>query len=306
MCDEKYPRHLMAQKLSNRASFLITKTGKYEEGIVLLTKALQLTEYDVASSKLTQPYEYELRGLESVLGMGHDLYSSIIESERATYDEDRNENKDESLHTSLYDCEELQIGNTNHQKTIEEHEYDSKENFQDTNDLEKYDGFVYRRPLLVNTVNVEGHHMGHTLSVIIMFNLALAHHLKAISVVIPPQSEATYFKNIQMQVLGQALRLYELAYELHENCLRESIMKANDNGRYTSLRFTLIICNNVSEIHRVTLNSAKYKMCLQHLMGIFCMYMVDCRVERMDSNDVDGFYHNLKSIMGNDACANAA
>jgi hypothetical protein len=217
-----------------------------------------------------------------------------------------------------------------------------------TNDF----GFVYQRPLLVNQQCIdEMHDMGITLSLLILFNLALAHHLKAIASFNTQQVSSSLsnssfkMKKSSLKALQQALKLYELAYQLHidyiqqskesssvsnnnqqpqelESSIRNNHNNNNNNDNDSndnnsddeynrsigSLRFTMIISNNLGEIHHAIGNAGKHTLCLQHLLSAI-MYVVDSNLVVLDSNEMDGFYSNVAPIMGlsnNDICAQAA
>jgi len=175
-------------------------------------------------------------------------------------------------------------------------------------------GFIYHRPLLIHNHCIEeGHFMGITLSLIILFNLALAHHLKAISIGTCENKcdeISSHSNEYKTQVLQQALQLYELSYQLHVDYLRhpkapDGTIPGDHSRNIGSLRFTMIISNNLGEIHRVAGNSKKHKMCLHHLLSAI-MYMVDCNLIVLDSTEMDGFYHNVSPIMLTGVCAQAA
>jgi hypothetical protein len=108
------------------------------------------------------------------------------------------------------------------------------------------------------------------------------------------------------KLLQKALQLYELSYQL--------IVSDRATGCYFSgsLRLTMIITNNLSEIHRIVGNTKKHTMCLQHLLCAI-MYMVDSSVDNDDilnSNELDGFFCNVSPIMSgtnkDNACAQVA
>jgi len=155
--------------------------------------------------------------------------------------------------------------------------------------------------------------MGISLSLIILYNLALAHHLKAISII--SQSECDVLsspsdKN-KKQGLKIALQLYKLAYQLLLDHVQLATSRTGthpeeyDYQNSGSLRFTMIISNNLGEIHRVTGNATKHKLCLHHLLSTI-MFMVDCKLIVLDSSEMDGFYHNVLQIIVADVCAKAA
>jgi len=80
----------------------------------------------------------------------------------------------------------------------------------------------------------EGHNMGSTLTYIIAFNLAIAHHLTAMEMANDAEKHDVIK---QERIVNKALQFYELAYEcnLTNTC---------------SMRFDMIICNNLSHIYR--------------------------------------------------------
>lgn len=292
--NEVHLPHLLAQKLNNRASFFIA-TCNYEEGIVLLTKALQLIERNISVNKEKQSCSCKFCRLEACLIMEHDM-----------------EHDSFSIHTSFDDddCDGMEFDNDGCGHLIHRQAQDQAPKDTPTT-FEKDYGFVYHRPLLVNKHCIEeGHIMGMTLSLIIVFNLALAHHLKAISTIDTKPNTGCSPSNKNLQVLHQALQLYELAYQLHTDYVQQPLpssgaLSDEHNRSIGSLRLTMIISNNLGQIHRVAGNSTKHKMCLHHLLSAI-MYMVDCKFVVLDSTEMYGFYHNVSPIMLTDICAEAA
>ena len=114
-----------------------------------------------------------------------------------------------------------------------------------------------------------------------------------------------------MQGLKIALQLYKLAYQLLLDHVQLAKSRTGTHpGEYDyqnsgSLRFTMIISNNLAEIHRVAGNATKHKLCLHHLLSAI-MFMVDCKLIVLDSSEMDGFYHNVSQIIVADVCAKAA
>jgi tetratricopeptide (TPR) repeat protein len=141
--------------------------------------------------------------------------------------------------------------------------------------------YIYERPILVSQQSMEGEHCpGVILSLIIIFNLALAHHLSAMQ------------NNTDRKLLQRALHLYELAYQLQR--------EENHNG---SLRFTMIVANNLGQIHRAVKDESKHQQCLEHLLSTM-MYLVDSRVRLCI--ELDGFLRNASQLILKDKCAGAA
>merc|ERR1719491_2207912 len=129
-----------------------------------------------------------------------------------------------------------------------------------------------------------------------------------------------------MRTLEQALSLYDLAYQLNADYLRQQQQQPTHSSTTTmnscddcsdannitddarligSLRFTMIISNNLGGIHRLVGSTQKHLMCLQHLVSII-IYMVDCKLMRLDSKEMDGFYENVRPLMLHDICAKTA
>ena len=153
---------------------------------------------------------------------------------------------------------------------------DDDQNDEDTG------GYIYRRPI---RVSCEGHAMGSTLYLIVTFNLALAHHLHAINSIyttmdmvgnsnINDTNDTTTnnmknsnAKRRSSKFVNRTLVLYELTYkwQLKLLCIGNNNNKNNKNTAassssspspvpsctaVTSIRFNMIIRNNLSQIHR--------------------------------------------------------
>jgi len=178
---------------------------------------------------------------------------------------------------------------------------------------------VYSRPLLVNQQCIEDRHfMGITLSLIILFNLALAHHLLAIAELEKKDNTRTNCSPPNnLKRLHQALRIYEFAYGLYQD-YKDQPFKNNDDeegARSTdyfhraagNVKLTMIVSNNIGEIHRVVGDPLKHKRSLQHLLSLM-MFVIDDKSDLivLDSKEMDGFYHNLIPIILDDVCAQVA
>ncbi len=129
---------------------------------------------------------------------------------------------------------------------------------------------LYRQPIRVAPQSMQvGHNMGSTLPMIITFNLALAYHLTAIEEEGP----------INRDSLRKILQLYELSYRWQS--------EDQGNEQVNSLSFTMIIANNLGEIHRAVGNHSKlFVMCLQYLLSsgtMMSVLVVDCNDREEDS-----------------------
>ena len=140
--------------------------------------------------------------------------------------------------------------------------------------------------------------MGPTLPLIVTFNLALAHHLQA-------QSEGSFTR----KTLQVVLKLYEISYSFHKEHQEQDLFDTQG-----SMRFNMILANNLGEIHRLAGNDSKYHMCLQLLLSA-TMYLVDCggagatnSEEDADSSSIEleGFFKNTSHLILQQQCAGAA
>merc|ERR1712166_1737202 len=133
------------------------------------------------------------------------------------------------------------------------------------------------------------HYTGSTLRVIIVFNLALAYHLKAIATTIitgtataaapTSTSSTTTTTTTTTKLLQQSLHLYMLAYRLHTEYEEQQQQEQEQESSSTTstslfnsdnlgnLRFVMIISNNVGEIHRISNDTTKHVRCLEHVLS---------------------------------------
>lgn len=107
--------------------------------------------------------------------------------------------------------------------------------------------YIYKRPI---RVNCDEQSIGGNMQSIITFNIALAHHLKALR-----GAPSTNSKQ-----LIRTLSLYELAHQMQ---------RFYTDGR--SFYFEMIILGNIGHIHNVLNNKQKCNWCLRQLMLIEAM-----------------------------------
>jgi len=153
-----------------------------------------------------------------------------------------------------------------------------------TTDDDTGDGFIYRQPIQIPKC----HNIGSTCFFVIMFNLALANHLKALD------DRTNGNDSIQ-----NVMFLYELIFEywsrLQADC---SVARGNDAAN-SSLRFLMILFNNLSQVYRITENTTKQGHCLHNLLSIVMIAVEsntrlpqnDCRNEAFQQS-IDGFLTN--------------
>ena len=120
-----------------------------------------------------------------------------------------------------------------------------------------------------------------TLLLIVLFNLAICNHRKAIE------------SGKEGKRLRKALKLYELAYAIQ---MQEAIDM--------TLTATMIIMSNVGHIHKVLGNDDDATQCFQHLLSTL-MFLVEAGERHMVS-EFDGFFKNvLKTVYSNSPAAAA-
>jgi tetratricopeptide (TPR) repeat protein len=258
---EAYPPHLLAQKLNNRGALCI-ETGRYERAIATLTKALRLCKR-VASDETCR---CRFCGLDECMSMNQSVppHRSLTRQDAGS---------------SFYgDCDSSRRMPRR-----------SQEETSSSEDFECRGGYIYRNPIHVSPHSMqEGHSMGATLSLIVIFNLALAHHLAAVQ------------NSMCQRRLQKALQLYKLAYQLYQLYqLEEQPMQ-----EVNLLHFTMIFANNLGEVHRTVNNRSEHMMFLQHLLSTI-MYLVDCHIPA-ESIELDGFFRNTSQLILQKRCASAA
>jgi hypothetical protein len=187
---------------------------------------------------------------------------------------------------------------------------------QEREDRVLEDGYTYCQPILVGS---EGHDMGATLFLIIFFNLALAHHLKALDGhYTKKERDVIIRKTLSMYELTQSWQLKLLSNEKKGNSTSSTRASASCSS-VVSIRLNMIIQNNLSQIHLLINDISKYKRCLQHLLSTV-MVVLDYKTRSTNSTDssritskdprvmeIEGFLANTTSlILGDGHCAQAA
>lgn len=153
----------------------------------------------------------------------------------------------------------------------------------------------------------ERHQMGLTLPLIIMLNLALAYHSKVVD-----RDEDHDPESITV-ALQKAIKLYELAYQLHLDILthhhREEeeerlgstkVEDESDQARsqaFSTLRLTIIVSNNLATIHKFVGNRAKHRTCVQHLLSVVMYYttIILPQHRQQSNNDGSGSDHQVSA-----------
>lgn len=307
--DRIYSPHHHAKELNNLAAHLLNR-GNYNEGIATLTRALKLTRVI-----LTKP-------------QGGSRANGISEAEAAV---------SPCSYTMSYsflndqDKYDREAGDQTNPRRIRGRRRPIQQDSFEEEGTEQDSGFIYLHPLLLNEIAAEENHgTGIALSFAVVFNLAVAHHAKATKTVaaaaVTTNGKEQVGSKVNLQ-MSKALKLYELAHQLHNDWCRrqdaaayeaaaavdpnnhEMSTSAQEHQKLFSLRFAMIISNNLGEIYRVTGSSAKHKQSIQYLLSTI-MYGVDRNLGAFhpDSVEMDGFCRSVSPVLLGiaTACARAA
>ena len=135
--------------------------------------------------------------------------------------------------------------------------------------------FVYSTPLRISeAVAMDDYECSVKMSVAIMFNLALSHHLNGVK----------NSRSSDPDTLTHAVALYELAYQLQ---MQEDIE--------VSVETTMAIINNLGHVHRMLDDQEKASQCFNHLLStmLFVQSLGDIDV----SCKTEGFFHNVTHLI---------
>lgn len=309
-CPRSLSCMLDAQDLNNFATVYIEK-GKYARAISTLQEALRLWE------------EHRVRHIHSrsqsmwCTCRYCTLDACIVYSEKQNNHTDEN---DKRVDSSIDTRNQASSGRGNKRRRLsmnkaillndngngDDHatvDYRRKNRSLDA--IPSTNGYTYQNPIRMP----KHHNMGSTCFFVIMFNLALATHLKLLNNTV----EAT------KDEIQAALNLYELVFEYWSRLQADSNIERAKNIASNSLRFMMILFNNMSQMYRMVNNSTKQEQCLQNLMSML-MIVVEWNTRltgtrqhtgnpgRNHNQDpfqqsIDGF---LTNVMPPSQCAEAA
>jgi tetratricopeptide (TPR) repeat protein len=158
-----------------------------------------------------------------------------------------------------------------------------------TESIREQTPFAFQNPLYINTQvparRVVCLQYFVELSFILIYNLALAHHMSALRDT-TPLAERKFMK---------ALSLYEFAYSIQ---MTEEIQ--------LSVLQTMAIFNNMGQIHSSLNNVEKSEICFQHLLSTI-MFVNDMGAGERDAVDqMDDFLGNVMALILKDSSAAAA
>ena len=301
--------HLFAQRMNNNAA-LCFETGHYSRAIILLKKALEINNKKnkkngvrVFREKICKCYLCTLDGCiafsENSLSITRAVECSTISSGSSG----GHARKRRQIITTPPLARRRNMFWKPPHKEIKKAIAATTQDFKTDFDCR----YIYRRPI---RVACEGHAMGSTLFLIIIFNLALAYHLEAV--------DSGHSKKKQDTLIHKILSMYKLAHNWQLNLLCKGnageTKKDDPKPLYscssvTSIRFNMIIRNNLSQIHLLANDYSKYKRCLQFLLSTV-MVVVEYKSRNFTSShergtsskdprimDIYGFLQNTTPLL---------
>lgn len=297
---------LDAQDLNNLATVYI-ETGKYDIAIATLQDGLrQWEEHRVIQvNSRSQPTFCMCRHCT--------LDTCIAFSEKRDNQASNNYNGNDSSRNTASTSER---GNKRRRLSVQKSiSLNENGNYSNADDKRKTSFFsanasnqeyTYQNPIRIP----KHHNMGSTCFFIIMFNLALATHLKALN------STAETNKK---EVIQAAMNLYELIFEYWSRLQADSNVTRAKHIASNSLRFMMILFNNMGQMYRMVNQVDKQKQCLQTLLSMV-MITVEWNTRTTGTNQItenqtgnnnqdtfqqsiDGF---LMNVMPPSQCAEAA
>ena len=160
---------------------------------------------------------------------------------------------------------------------------------------------IYRYPIMVKGNNFAAPldlHVCEELSYVAIYNLALAHHLRAIKLAADPSNQNSRSRQRVYQNLLKAISLYEHAH-------RSLLLQENTINISVPVIHSMALVINICHIHREMDDHHKAEMCMRFLLSTI-MYVIDCgKVERLGTS-MDGFFSMIMPLLSEDGPAAAA
>lgn len=158
---------------------------------------------------------------------------------------------------------------------------------------------------------------------IVLFNLALARQLKAIACLRSQQQQLpSNTKYIMAAKLAarEARLLYELILKywstIEQQEQESQQYKTSSDDYYSSIRFRMILSNNLSQLYRLTKDTTQERQCLEDLLSIILVAQARITTQASTANDndntnchgdlLDGFLSNTATLTMRDHSAGAA
>lgn len=307
---------VFAQRLNNSAALCI-EVGQYDRAILSLQRALELSKKHMNGvDKKTKGDCLESKQ-EQCQGMTLDDCIAFSEA-NSLYSEATKRNLTTSMcalnnATSSNDCSGIvSLGNkrrrieiTTSERSTTTPPMDLVHGYSRHNDY-----YVFTRPIRVPRRDQE---LGSVLFLAILFNLALAHHLKATTMRTLRRTNSSHSMT-RAKSVQKARMLYQLILDYWSKLQMREGQTSND---FSSIRFRMILHNNLGQIYNWTNDPMKEEQCLQDLLSSV-MFVTD-QVNQHNSSsagtqfcgigfkrDLEGFFTNTEALTAVERCAQAA
>jgi hypothetical protein len=253
----------------------VTQTQRNDSILMATIQSVEMNENGV---KCLQQFQYEsaIENFGASLKMLNQILSSdtfVSEEQYQNPDQDMvaDATNDQDGKQTSSDCDEEQhvpapLPSSSALVTTPESNHLSQE------DLVRHRSMIYKKPIGMSNVltRLGVSHLTYLtvveISISVMFNFGLSHHLLSVS----GKSEN------QEKVMDQAVALYELTHSLQ---LQEGIELC--------LEYTMGIICNLGHIHQLRGDRDKSSKCFQHLLSIFCYLQSEYMIEQVQSNSND-------------------
>uniref|UniRef100_A0A7S4AX83 Uncharacterized protein n=1 Tax=Pseudo-nitzschia australis TaxID=44445 RepID=A0A7S4AX83_9STRA len=177
--------------------------------------------------------------------------------------------------------------------------------------------YIYKTPIRVQR---KGHEMGSMFYMIVLFNLALACQLKAIACLRSQQqqlSSNTKYIMAAKTAAREARLLYELILNYWSRIeQQEPRYKTSSDYYYSSIRFRMILSNNLSQLYRLTKDTTQERECLEDLLSTILVVQTRITTQSSTTDDnkntnchgdhLDGFLSNTATLTMRDHSAGVA
>lgn len=255
--------YLSSAELNNRGAFCIETRG-YDQAISILSKALKTTITEMNASKEADSLEEE--------------NPAVPQEEMMDYHEG-----DTIAIASSFTCFIRYTPSPRQGGCYIEHAAGRTE-------FEERCGYVYKQPIRIPETNF---HMGEAQfqtksSAVILFNLALAHHLRGME-------DDSGLPLVSSKILSKALIMYELCNQV-----------LAQDGIQADILFDMSLANNIGQLHTVLKSTLKARLCFEHLLATIMFHLViyggkqefgDDSLTTAGDDVLDGFLENASQLL---------
>lgn len=304
-----------AQKLNNSAALCI-EVGQYDRAIGSLQRALRLSEKQMGQMK-NSPSQHSMSTCT--------LDGCIAFSDANSLFSGANGNRPTASVSSVMEASCPSPSNVvrhenNKRRRIEitrkDTDLDSDDMVSTTvhkeTSINDNNYYVFHRPIRVPR---QGEEMGSVLFLIILFNLALAHHLKATAMSTVRHPSPSHSKGLA-KAIDKSLMLYQLVVKywskLQQRMEENTKSVGSKTNSYSSIWFRMILYNNLGQIYYWTEKPTKERECLTDLLSTV-MLATDQSIQHGKRNipngfqrDMEGFLSNASALTLHERCAEAA